>query len=42
MLIEKAGEIIPQVLGVRTEDRTGDEVEFVFPDNCPSCSGEVK
>ncbi|MGE3465609.1 MAG: NAD-dependent DNA ligase LigA [Pyrinomonadaceae bacterium] len=35
--IEKSGEIIPQVLGVLKEKRTGVERKFVFPDTCPVC-----
>ena len=35
--IEKSGEIIPQVLNVAKEKRTGIETKFVFPDICPVC-----
>lgn len=35
--IEKSGEIIPQVLGVLKEKRTGDERNFAFPNICPVC-----
>ncbi|MBK7708026.1 MAG: NAD-dependent DNA ligase LigA [Acidobacteria bacterium] len=35
--IEKSGEIIPQVLGVVESRRTGGEVEYEFPRNCPIC-----
>lgn len=35
--IEKSGEIIPQVLGVAKEKRTGGETKFVFPGICPVC-----
>ena len=37
VLVEKAGEIIPQISGVLTEKRTGDEKPFAMPENCPSC-----
>jgi DNA ligase (NAD+) len=37
VVIEKAGEIIPQVVRVEHEARTGDEVPFVFPTHCPNC-----
>ena len=37
VFIEKSGEIIPQVLKVITERRTGDETTFEFPTHCPSC-----
>ena len=41
VLIEKAGEVIPAVVGVLTEERTGDEIIFAMPDRCPSCGGPV-
>lgn len=41
VVVQKAGEIIPQVVRVEKEARTGDEVEFVFPDHCPSCEAPV-
>jgi DNA ligase (NAD+) len=41
VVIEKAGEIIPQVVRVETASRTGDEQAFVFPMVCPSCGGPV-
>jgi DNA ligase (NAD+) len=41
VLIEKAGEIIPQVVGVLKEKRTGKEKEFKMPDKCPVCGGKV-
>lgn len=37
VFIEKSGEIIPQVVQVITEKRTGREAEFVFPTQCPEC-----
>lgn len=41
VVIEKAGEIIPQVVGVLKERRTGKEKEFKMPDKCPVCGGKV-
>ncbi len=41
VLVEKAGEIIPQVVKSLHELRTGSEVEFVMPDNCPVCGSKV-
>lgn len=38
VFIEKSGEIIPQVVKVIEERRTGEETEFVFPTECPACS----
>lgn len=39
VVIEKAGEIIPAVVRVVTEARTGDERRFQMPDVCPVCGG---
>jgi len=36
--VEKAGEIIPQVVGVRPEDRTGEEQAISWPTACPVCA----
>ncbi|ODU00957.1 MAG: DNA ligase (NAD(+)) LigA [Planctomycetes bacterium SCN 63-9] len=41
VVIQKAGEIIPQVVRVETEARDGTEVPFVFPTHCPSCGAPV-
>lgn len=37
VIVRKAGEIIPEVLGPVLELRDGSEKEWVFPDNCPAC-----
>jgi len=37
VLIEKSGEIIPQVLSVIAAKRDGSETEFQFPTKCPVC-----
>lgn len=37
VFIEKSGEIIPQVIKVIAERRTGQETPFIFPDVCPAC-----
>ena len=41
VIIEKAGEIIPAVIGVKKEERTGEERVFKMPDTCPVCDGDV-
>ncbi|HEV3165393.1 MAG TPA: NAD-dependent DNA ligase LigA [Isosphaeraceae bacterium] len=41
VVIEKAGEIIPQVVRVEVEARDGSEVPFVFPTHCPNCGAPV-
>jgi DNA ligase (NAD+) len=42
VIIQKAGEIIPQVVSVKVEARDGSEVPFVFPTTCPSCGANVE
>jgi DNA ligase (NAD+) len=37
VLIEKSGEIIPQVLQVIEARRTGSEIDYEFPKTCPVC-----
>ncbi len=39
--IEKAGEVIPAVVGVVLTKRTGKERRFEFPKNCPECGTKV-
>lgn len=41
VIIHKAGEVIPKVLSVVLEKRTGNEVPFVMPERCPECKGQV-
>ncbi|MBI3332801.1 MAG: NAD-dependent DNA ligase LigA [Candidatus Omnitrophica bacterium] len=41
VLIEKAGEIIPQVVEVLRGKRTGREKAFRMPRRCPACGGRV-
>ncbi|MFN2501611.1 MAG: NAD-dependent DNA ligase LigA [Pyrinomonadaceae bacterium] len=38
VMIEKSGEIIPQILSVVASKRNGTEREFDFPDVCPVCN----
>ncbi|QBG49042.1 NAD-dependent DNA ligase LigA [Verrucomicrobia bacterium S94] len=42
VIIEKAGEIIPAVVKVLDEKRTGTEKEFSMPGRCPVCGSEVE
>lgn len=37
VLIERSGDVIPNVVAVMKERRTGKEKKFVFPDRCPVC-----
>lgn len=41
VVIEKAGEVIPAVVAVLTNQRTGTERPFVMVKQCPSCGGSV-
>ena len=41
VLIRKAGDVIPEVVRVVTERRTGEEREFVMPESCPVCGSSV-
>ncbi|MFN3652796.1 MAG: NAD-dependent DNA ligase LigA [Armatimonadota bacterium] len=42
VVIQRAGEVIPEVVEVVTEARTGDEQPFVFPRQCPVCGADVE
>jgi DNA ligase (NAD+) len=37
VVLRKAGDVIPEVVGPVLDLRTGEEREFVFPQACPSC-----
>jgi len=37
VLIEKAGEVIPAVVSVLKQKRSGNETEFKMPETCPAC-----
>jgi DNA ligase (NAD+) len=41
VVIEKAGEVIPAVVNVQTEKRTGKEKKFRMPATCPECGSKV-
>ncbi len=41
VLIEKAGDVIPAVISVRTDLRTGSERKFRMPKKCPQCGSLV-
>ena len=42
IVIRKAGDVIPEVLGPIIERRTGKEKAFVMPTNCPECGSELR
>lgn len=39
--VQKAGDIIPEILGVKKEKRTGEEKIFKMPEKCPVCGANV-
>ena len=41
VIVERAGDVIPHVVGAIEERRTGDEVDFRMPENCPECGAVV-
>ena len=41
VVIQKAGEVIPEVVSVVKEKRTGAEEAFVFPESCPACGAPL-
>ncbi|MCF7848604.1 MAG: NAD-dependent DNA ligase LigA [Kiritimatiellales bacterium] len=42
VIIEKAGEIIPAIVRVVTEKRTGKETDFAMPTACPVCGSAIE
>jgi DNA ligase (NAD+) len=42
IVLRKAGDVIPEVLGPVVDARTGDEREFVMPTDCPECGTELR
>ena len=41
VIIQKAGDVIPEVVRAVTEKRTGTEMTFEMPKKCPVCGSEV-
>jgi DNA ligase (NAD+) len=42
VLVKRAGEVIPYVIGPVLDARTGKEKKYKFPTNCPSCGQPVE
>jgi DNA ligase (NAD+) len=42
VVIRKAGDVIPEVLGPVIDKRTGKERAFVMPTNCPDCGSALR
>jgi DNA ligase (NAD+) len=41
VIVERAGEVIPYIVGVVTDLRTGIEQQIHFPKNCPICNTDL-
>ncbi len=41
VLVERAGDVIPEIIKVITAQRTGVEKPFVFPKHCPVCGVDI-
>ena len=41
VIVQRAGDVIPQIVGVVPEKRPVGSVPFVFPDKCPVCGSSV-
>ena len=41
VIVQKAGDIIPEVVSSVKADRTGNEAPYEMPSSCPSCGGEL-
>ena len=42
VIIRKAGDVIPEILGPILEKRTGGEKKFVMPKKCPECGSSLR
>ena len=42
VLLRKAGDVIPEILGPVIERRTGSEREFIMPKKCPECGTSLR
>jgi DNA ligase (NAD+) len=41
VVVKKAGDIIPEVVNVLADQRTGEEADFYMPTHCPECESEL-
>ena len=41
VILKKAGDIIPKVVRVITEERTGEEIPYEMPKTCPACDSDL-
>lgn len=41
VIVQRAGDVIPQIVEVLIEKREGEPQEYQFPDNCPACGAQA-
>lgn len=41
VVIQKAGDVIPEIVDVIKSKRTGNEIDFIMPVNCPVCGAKA-
>ena len=41
VIVQRAGDVIPQILDILPEKRPRDSVPYVFPDRCPACDSDA-
>ncbi len=41
VVVQRAGDVIPQIVRVLADKRTGDEKEFIYPQTCPACGSHA-
>ena len=41
VVIQKAGDVIPEIVKVKKSKRTGEEKDFKMPDKCPVCGAKT-
>ena len=42
VVIQKAGDVIPEIVEVKKEKRTGEEIDFKMPEVCPVCGAKAQ
>lgn len=42
VIVQRAGDVIPEIVSVIKEKRTGNELEFIMPSICPECKAHVE
>ncbi|MEW9804921.1 NAD-dependent DNA ligase LigA [Mesorhizobium sp. ZMM04-5] len=41
VIVQRAGDVIPQIIDILPEKRPADSVAYVFPDRCPACGSHA-